>query len=279
VLVLALALGPPLADTFAAAADDAAPALMLAERYREGIDVAAYRVSEKLDGVRALWDGRTLRFRSGQPIAAPAWFLEGLPPMPLDGELWLGRGRFDELSGLVRRQDADEAGWRELRYMVFDLPGGDGPFRERAERLQALVRGAGLPWLQAVPQFGVASQAELLATLEAVLAGGGEGLMLHRADASWQPGRSAALLKLTPWLDAEARVVAHVPGRGRCAGMLGALVVETADGRRFRVGSGLSDADRRRPPAVGSQISYRYRELGSGGLPRFPVYMRPRLLP
>jgi DNA ligase-1 len=277
-LALALALGLSMAGMPAVAADGA-PALMLAERYRVGIDVAAYRVSEKLDGVRALWDGRTLRFRSGQPIAAPTWFLAGLPLLPLDGELWLGRGRFDELSGLVRRQDAGEAGWRELRYMVFDLPGGSGPFGERAERLQALVRDAGLPWLQVVPQFGVAGPAELRATLEAVLAGGGEGLMLHRADAHWQPGRSDALLKLTPWLDAEARVVAHLPGRGKYASMVGALEVETADGRRFRVGSGLSDADRRRPPPVGSQISYRYRELGSGGLPRFPVYMRPRLLP
>ncbi|MDP3031565.1 MAG: DNA ligase, partial [Rhodocyclaceae bacterium] len=76
-----------------------APALLLAERYQGGIDVSQYWVSEKLDGVRAYWDGRQLRFRSGNVILAPAWFIAALPAHSLDGELWLGRGTFERLSG------------------------------------------------------------------------------------------------------------------------------------------------------------------------------------
>ena len=120
-------------------------------------------------------------------------------------------------------------------------------------------------------------KAEIL--LDEVLAGGGEGLMLHRADALWQPGRSEALRKLTPWLDAEARVVGYLPGKGRLQGRVGALRVETADGRRFRIGSGLSDALRANPPALGALVTYRYRELTPAGLPRFPRYLRERTLP
>ena len=102
---------------------------------------------------------------------------------------------------------------------------------------------------------------------------------LHRADAHWQPGRSEALRKLTPWLDAEARVVGYLPGKGRLQGRVGALQVETADGRRFRIGSGLSDALRANPPALGALVTYRYRELTPAGLPRFPRYLRERTLP
>lgn len=261
------------------AGDDVPPAAMLAGRWREGLDPARYWVSEKLDGVRACWDGRRLRFRSGRSIPAPGWFVAALPDVPLDGELWLGRGRFEALSGLVRREAVDEAGWRSVRYMVFDTPGGAGTFGERLVRLQRIVEGAELPWLQVVPQFRVADAASLAATLDTVLAAGGEGLMLHRADAHWDNGRSEALLKLTPFLDAEARVVGHLPGRGKYAKVVGALEVERPDGRRFRIGTGLSDADRRNPPAVGSEVTYRYRELTGGGLPRFPVFVRVRELP
>ena len=113
----------------------AAPALLLAQSAPAGIDPTGYLVSEKFDGVRAVWDGRVLRFRSGLPIAVPEAFVERLPAVPLDGELWLGRGRFEALSGLVRRRCPDAAAWRHLRYMVFDLPGAGGAFAERVVAL------------------------------------------------------------------------------------------------------------------------------------------------
>jgi DNA ligase-1 len=273
-LFAVLVLFSPLPATHARA--DPPPALMLAGRWQPGLDPSACWVSEKLDGVRAYWDGQRLRFRSGRPIAAPAWFTAGLPARALDGELWLGRGRFAELSGLVRREAGDDRAWQQVRYMIFDLPGEQASFELRLRRLHEVIAAAALPWVQAVPQFRVDDEVALAATLARVVAGGGEGLMLHRADARWQAGRSDALLKLTPFLDAEARVVAHLPGKGRHAGVLGALELESADGRRFRVGTGLSDAQRREPPAIGSLVSYRYRELTAKGMPRFPVFLRVR---
>ena len=268
-----------LASPLPAAADAASgPAATLAMVYRDDVDPAAYWVSEKLDGVRALWDGRVLRFRSGQPIAAPQWFLDGLPRAALDGELWIGRRSFEQLSGVVRKQQAVDDEWRQVRYMVFEMPEAPGSFTERIARIRAVTAG-GPPWLDAVEQFRVADAAALRRRFERVVAAGGEGLMLHRADAQWVAGRSDVLLKLTPWLDAEARVVAHRPGKGRLRGMLGALEVEMPDGRRFRIGSGFSDAQRRAPPAIGTTVTYRYRELTAKGLPRFPRYLRLRELP
>ncbi|MDO9244374.1 MAG: DNA ligase [Rhodocyclaceae bacterium] len=252
-----------------------APALLLAERYQGGIDVSQYWVSEKLDGVRAHWDGRQLRFRSGNPIPAPAWFIAALPAHPLDGELWLGRSSFDRLSGIVRRNTPDDAEWRQVRYKVFELPDAPGNFSERMKQLQALTVGRA-HWLQPVEQFRLADAKALKRKLDEVVKGGGEGLMLHRAEAYYETGRSAALLKLTPWQDAEARVVAHLPGKGKYAGMLGALQVQMPDGRRFALGSGFTDAERRNPPLLGTQVTYRYRELTRHGIPRFARFLRVR---
>lgn len=252
---------------------------MLALRAPAGVDPAAYWVSEKLDGVRARWDGEALRLRNGERIVAPAWFTQPLPALPLDGELWMARGRFDALSGLVRRQQPDEEDWRQVRYMLFELPGADGDFSARLERLKAIERDAGADWIRVVPQRRVADRDQLDTLFREVVGQGGEGLMLHRADAHWAPGRSEALLKMTPFEDAEATVVGHLPGRGRLRGKLGALAVIDTEGRRFRVGSGFTDAQRASPPAVGALITYRFRERTPRGLPRFPVFVRERLLP
>ena len=270
-LWLALAAHPAWADT-----PPAAPAMLLAEVYAAGVDPAQYWVSEKHDGVRAQWDGRTLRFRGGGIVPAPAWFTAGFPSVPLDGELWIARGRFDALSGTVRKIEPVDTEWRRVRYLIFELPGAAGDFSQRVRQMQTIVEIAAVPWLQAVEQARVADKAELMRCLDAVLRAGGEGLMLHRADAPYRTGRSDVLLKLKPWQDAEAVVVGHIPGKGKYRGMTGALHMETPDGKRFKIGSGLSDALRRQPPPIGTRITYRYQHLTKNGVPRFPRYLRVR---
>jgi DNA ligase-1 len=252
----------------------AASSLQLPTIYNWAIDPAPYLVSEKYDGVRGHWDGSTLRFRSGRVVPAPAWFTARLPRTPLDGELWLGRGRFDELSGVVRKAAPVDAEWRQVRYMVFELPGAAGAFAERATRIGELAAQAGWPQLVAVDQAPVADREALKRRLAATIAQGGEGLVLHLASAAYRPGRSDVTMKLKPELDAEAVVVAHHPGQGRYSGQLGALEVRAPDGRLFLIGSGFSDAQRRDPPAVGSVVTYRYRDLTSTGLPRFASFLR-----
>lgn len=257
----------------ASAAGSSAPPL-LASVYTGQVDPALCLVSEKYDGVRAVWDGRVLRHRSGREVSAPLSFLASLPGQPIDGELWLGRGRFEALSGIVRTASPREADWSRIRYMVFEMPGGQGSFAERAERLRELVAHSESPQLVAAPQTRVKSRNELQGRLESVVAAGGEGLMLHLASAPFVTGRSDVLMKLKPHLDAEAVVVAQREGTGKYRGLVGALEVERPDGRRFRVGSGLTDALRRDPPRPGEVITYRYRDLTSSGLPRFATYLR-----
>ncbi len=264
----------PWAAARTAAADAGAPSIELLSSAPLDVDPAGHLVSEKFDGVRAIWDGRGLRFRSGRPIAAPGWFTEGWPAVALDGELWGGRGRFDVTSASVRRSTPDDAEWRALRLMVFDLPGAAGTFAQRAQQIQTLVRSAASNTLVAVDQTELANRAALRSRLDSVVRGGGEGLVLHRADAPWAAGRSTAVLKLKPLQDAEALVLACEAGRGRLAGLMGALRVRNESGIEFRIGSGFTDAQRRHPPAVGSWISYTHRGHTPSGVPRFASYWR-----
>ncbi|MGS5087126.1 DNA ligase [Hydrogenophaga sp. A37] len=253
-----------------------APALMLAEKYHPGLDLSAYWVSEKYDGLRGFWDGQRLVSRGGEVLNPPAWFTEGWPTVPMDGELWAGRGRFEEATSTVRQQVPNDAAWRRIRFMVFDLPAHPGVFDERLTAYQEAVSRLNRPWVVPVPQDKVASHAELGARLQQMVRAGGEGLMLHRGDSPYRGIRSDDLIKLKTHDDAEAKVVGHVPGKGRHSGRLGALLVETPQGRRFRLGTGLTDAQREHPPAEGVWVTYRYRGLNESGLPRFATFLRER---
>ena len=273
-------LGAASFGTFATAktAAKANPDVLLAFNAPANIDPAGYLVSEKLDGVRALWDGKALRFRSGRAIAAPTWFIAKLPETALDGELWIARGTFDTLSGIVRKTQPVDAEWQQVKYMVFELPAYENlatrPFEQRSAQLQTVVQNAAWPQLQAIEQFKVANRATLQGKLQDIVQGGGEGLMLHLASAPVMVGRSQVLLKLKAVQDAEAVVVGYVSGKGKYKGLTGALEVKTATGQRFKLGTGLTDGQRKSPPAIGSTVTYSYRDLTPSGKPRFASFLR-----
>ena len=267
--------------TNAAQAANAAPPLMLANVYHPGVALADYWVSEKYDGVRGYWDGAKLMTRGGEPISAPAWFTAGWPAVPMDGELWAGRGQFAKAVSTVRQKTPDDAAWRSIRFMVFDLPAQGGTFTQRIAPLEKLVGQINQPWVRAVEQLKVADHPALQRLLTKTVKSGGEGLMLHRGASLYKGQRSDDLLKVKTHEDTEARVIAHVPGKGKYAGQLGALLVEmpAVNGnaaKRFKLGTGFSDTDRQHPPAVGSLVTYRFRGLNDSGIPRFASFLRVR---
>ena len=273
----------------------AKPALMLANVYSPSTALADYWVSEKYDGVRGFWDGQKLLTRGGQPINAPAWFTANWPATPMDGELWAGRGQFQKAVSTVRQQTPDDAAWRSIRFMVFDLPAEPGVFTDRLTKLNNVVAKLAMPWVQAVPQTKASTHAALQSQLKQItkagadgisagadgISAGAEGLMLHRGSSLYKAARSDDLLKVKTHDDAEAKVVGYIPGKGKYAGQMGALLVEMPSvggqvGKRFKLGTGFNDAVRQSPPAVGSQVTYRYRGLNDSGIPRFASFLRQR---
>ena len=255
--------------------EDGESAVLLAERWDGVLDPTGWWMSEKLDGVRAYWNGERFVSRLGNAFAAPSWFTGALPATPLDGELWAGRKQFQRAVSIVRSQDSGER-WREISFVVFDAPALDAPFEERLEHCRTLLGQTTASHVSAHehrPCKGVDALRAELARIEAL---GGEGLMLREPGSPYVAGRSSTLLKVKSFRDAEARVVEHLPGEGRHAGRLGALLVERPGGTRFAVGTGLSDAERAAPPPVGSVITYRYQELTDAGVPRFPTFLGMR---
>lgn len=221
------------------------PALLLANIYQPDIQLHNYWISEKLDGVRAYWNGENLVSRQGNIFQAPKWFIAPLPKTALDGELWLGRGEFEVVSGLVRRQSPDKTDWQEIKFMVFDLPNHAGIFGQRLKQLKKIVAEINAPHIQLVDQFKVISHNVVMNKLDDVVEQGGEGLMLHSGSSLYKSGRSNDLLKLKKHFDAEAVVISHLPGKGKYEGMLGSMLVETPEKIRFKIGSGFSDAQKK----------------------------------
>jgi DNA ligase-1 len=253
----------------------AAPDLLLAHTWQNDIDTTDWWMSEKLDGVRAYWDGKQLFSRQGNVYHAPDFFIAGLPDVPLDGELWLGRKAFQRCVSIVRRQDQSEL-WKLVRFLVFDLPAASGPFEERLEQLRVRLAPGRSPFAEIHQHARCRGLDHLRQELARIEALGGEGLMLRQPGSRYEAGRSPTLLKVKSFHDAEARVVDHLPGRGRHQGRLGALGVVLPDGTNFSIGTGFSDAQRENPPAIGSTVTFRYQELSDRGVPRFPSFVRVR---
>ncbi len=251
----------------------AVPALLLAKKWEPKIDPTGYWISEKLDGVRALWDGTKFVSRLGHTFFAPDWYTAHLPNVPLDGELWIGRKQFQLCVSIVRTQDRDK-GWSHVQYRVFDMPLGAIPFESRMETLHTL-------WLSrplGQEAWGLVSQTKCLGAehlqreLAAVQKLGGEGLMLRQPGSFYVGKRSSTLLKVKTFLDDEALVEGYQDGEGKHLGRVGAILVVWHH-KHFKVGTGFSDMERENPPAIGSKVTFSYFELTDDGVPRFPTYV------
>lgn len=246
-------------------------AVLLAKTWA-GSDPSGWWMSEKLDGVRAVWDCHTLSTRTGQQIHAPQWFLDALPSgEPLDGELWIGRGQFQQTVGVVRSHGGGDA-WRSIRFAAFDAPMALGGFEARQAALRDAIASDGQAFV--LPQVRCEGQAHMLEELARIEFVAGEGLMLRQPASRYERKRSGTLLKVKTFHDAEATVVGYESGTGRNTFCVGALVAQLQDGTEFRVSSGLTDALRRDPPAVGTVFTFKYQQLTDAGVPRFPSFYR-----
>ncbi|KXS17784.1 DNA ligase/mRNA capping enzyme [Gonapodya prolifera JEL478] len=255
--------------------------VLLAQSYEidGNVDPTGWWISEKLDGVRAYWDPKRRQFysRLGNPFTPPDWFTETLPGnMSLDGELFVGRGKFIETVSVVKTMNSKH--WAKVTFQVFDAPSiGDEPFESRLKVIEDHFAKSPIDHVKVVKQTKCTGQAHVLQMLKDVEAKGGEGLMLRKPASRYERTRSNTLLKVKSFYDAEAIVEGHEPGKGKNSGVMGALKCAMASGKKFRVGTGFTDRERANPPKVDSIITYRFQELTKDGVPRFPSYVGIRI--
>ncbi|WNJ95149.1 DNA ligase [Vibrio ruber] len=255
--------------------------VMLANTYiphHNELELSHYRVSEKLDGIRGVWDGRHLRTRNGTRLHAPQWFLRQLPPFPVEGELWAGRGQFHVVQQTILDQHPSPTSWQQISFMLFDIPFGIGPYHQRYEKIKSwLLSQPDIPNIHLIQQLAVTSHKALNQLMQHITNAKGEGLMLRDWNAVYHAGRSDTLLKMKPYRDDEAQVIGYKNGKGKYQHQVGSLLVRNRSGVEFYIGSGLTDQQRASPPAIGSWITYRYDRLTVKGKPRFARFLRERL--
>ncbi|EOH0513769.1 DNA ligase [Vibrio fluvialis] len=247
-----------------------------ANEYHDDINIYEYWQSEKLDGIRAIWNGKQLLTRNGNPIYAPRWFTDPLPDYALEGELWAGRGHFALVQQTVLDHTPSDEAWRKIDFMLFDMPDAAGDYTKRYYNLIHVVDSASSKHIKYIEHTPVLSEQELLRYLDTLVNENGEGIMLRKVTARYQAGRSNDLLKLKKHQDAEARVVGYKIGNGKYKGLMGSVLVRTDEGTEFYVGTGFSDEQRLNPPEIGSLITYRYNGLTAEGKPRFARFVRVR---
>jgi len=253
--------------------------VQLATSFSDDAHAEDYLISEKYDGVRAIWTGERLITRQGNPIHAPDWFTAQWPNVWLDGELWSKHHDFEFVMSTVSKNNAIDSEWRKIYYMIFDAPDKEQtmPFELRSQRYRQIANEINLPHVIPIKQFTVANNKALHQILDEYVQRGAEGLMLHRKSALFESGRTDNLLKLKPHMDAEAKVIEILNGAGKFDGMMGSMLVEMPSGLRFKIGSGFSDEERRSPPKVGDYITYKYHGFTGRGIPRFASFIRLRV--
>ncbi|MBE0493441.1 MAG: DNA ligase [Thiomicrospira sp.] len=250
------------------------PEIMALERY-ENQSIAGWLVSEKLDGVRAYWDGQNLISRGGNHLATPAWFTQDFPPFALDGELWIGREQFEATLSVVMTQTPHD-GWKKVGYHIFDVPQASGGLMARLGVLENYLTEHDIPHLNIIPQVTISSAEQLQARLEKEVKNGAEGLVVRDPNVGYQVGRSHDSLKVKPKYDAECKVIGYTEGQGKYTGKVGALICLNAQNQHLKLGSGLTDQLRDNPPKIGSQVTYQYSGYTQKGWPRHAVYYRQR---
>ncbi len=252
----------------------AKPELLLLKEW-EGQDVSGWLMSEKMDGVRAYWDGKKLISRGGVELAAPAWFTEGFPPFAVDGELWSKRDDFETIVGVVKKKEAHD-GWKNIAFYAFDVPQENGGFVHRLVKLEYYLKINQADYLKVAKQITCKNEEHLKSFLLEIEKGGGEGIVVRHPDAKYVTKRDSNSLKVKTFQDAECEVVEHHKGEGKYKNSFGSLTCKNEEGILFDIGSGFSENERKNPPSVGSKITYKFQEITKGGKPRFPIYLRVR---
>lgn len=272
--------------------------------------------SEKWDGIRALWDGEKIISRGsgvGKPKVytyIPEWFKLTLPPgIPLDGEIWIGRGLFQKTSRLSTIKPGKSYTFEQINdiwtgkndppvlFKVFDIPNLDFPFEQRMKILRTVVTDRKKCWdklnypgkktfpIQFTEQVKIKSVEQLVNLYTKLTSEGAEGIMLRAPGSPYELKRSKYMLKYKIKEDAECIVRSYTPGEGRLAGLLGSLNCEILKdseptGVFTQIGTGLTDSQRENyiiqghPESIpiGSIVSFSYMEMTKDGVPRHPVY-------
>lgn len=234
-------------------------------------NISGWLMSEKLDGIRGYWDGKTLRTKNNYIIHAPKYFTENFPPFALDGELWTKREDFETIQSIVL-DDIPGTDWQLLTYNVFEVPNAKGDFKSRLAKVVPYHDR----YLKSIKQIVCKNKEQLKTFLKEIEAKGGEGVIIKNPNLDYFTGRSAQILKVKSFKDMEGEVIGYHAGKGKYKNMMGSLIIKLKNGVMFKLGGGFSVPERKFPPKVGSIVTFKYYGLTKLGKPKYASFLRVR---
>lgn len=249
------------------------PELFLLKNYKDDINVTNWYMSEKLDGVRAYWNGKKLISRSGKVFNVPKFFIKDFPPFKLDGELWTKRGDFSNIVSIVNKKKPHH-GWKVLTYNIFEVPSAKGTLTQRLQTIKNYLKTNPNKYIRAIKQIKVKSNNHLKEFQIVIENKGGEGLVVRNSSLAYYTGRDKNSLKVKSFIDDECTIVGYSKGKGKYDGQIGSLSCRMKNNQVIKIGSGLSDNQRQFPPKIDDIITFKYYGLTAKGNPRFPIFMR-----
>ncbi len=244
------------------------PQLLLLKTYSDQ-NISGWVMSEKLDGIRAYWNGKKLLSRNGKEIFAPTWFTKDYPPFEIDGELWTKRGDFDNISSIVRDKIPSKY-WKDIKHHIFEVPNAKGNLFERLNKVKPYENNI----IKIIPQIKIINKSHLKEFHKKLEILGAEGVVVRDPKASYINKRTSKALKVKSFQDTECRIIGYTQGKGKYKDKVGAIICKMENKVIFKIGSGLSDKFRTNPLKIGTIVTFKYQNITKNGKPRFPVYLR-----
>ena len=265
---------------------------MLANKWEDYASKVQFPIysQPKLDGIRCIVRSDGMWTRTGKPIlSAPHIFdslkslFENDPDLIFDGELYADKyaNDFNAIVSLVKKTKPTTKDLIDsaavIEYHIYDLPSCDGTFTQRWKeltRLHNIMTANSNMCCKLVATEQIDNTNDLTAYYEDYMNAGYEGQML-RLDSAYENKRSKALLKHKSFTDEEYTIVDVIEGNGNLAGMVGALVFETAQGDKFTasVNGGwdyLKELWSEKETLIGQEATIKYFNITPDGKPRFP---------
>lgn len=245
-------------------------------------EIDSFMVSEKFDGIRGIWDGENMFSKRGNILPIPHCFSQNLVHLGLkngefvEGELWIDYGAFEAISGLLNRKNIACEDFRSVKFLIFNAQlGNKSDFSQNLAEIKLRLdsaKGKDLAQIQVIPQHKFRKIADLKDFFNAVVAKGGEGVIVRDSTTAY---------KLKAQNDAECKIIDFSRGKGRLSGKVGAIICESLEdknsgikgGKIFRIGSGLSDEMRTNPPKIGTIITYKFSGISKNGIPKHTRFL------
>jgi len=229
-------------------------------------------MSEKLDGIRAYWNGKELLSKNGNKIYAPIWFTKNFPPFELDGELYTKRDDFENIQNIVLDTNPSKD-WQQITYNIFEVPNVKGNFDKRLEKIRIWLNKNPNNFIKIIPQIICKDKKHLNKYLEELVNKKAEGIILKNPYLNYENGRTNNILKVKTFFDDEGVVIGHNYNKEK---NFKSLVIKLKNGIVFNLGGGFSNKERLNPPKIGEIITFKYYGFTKNNKPKFASFLRIR---